>query len=203
MAITQNLTELNAVNSVLQAIGQSPVTELDYENPETSFVYNLIQECSRDIQDEGWVFNREHAYPLTPDSDGEIKIPANVLRMDVSWNDIYRFTDVVKREGKLYDKMHHTYTFKGPIYMDVVWLFDLTDLPSVFQRYITHTAAKRAAIQMVDNPQLAQMLQQQEQQSRAACLEYESNQGDYNMLDLQPGTAYRTYRPYTALRRGT
>ena len=62
--------------------------------------------------------------------------------MDVSWNDIYRFTDVVKREGKLYDKTHHTYTFKGPIYMDVVWLFDLTDLPSVFQRYITHTACQ-------------------------------------------------------------
>ena len=209
MAITQNLTELNAVNSVLQAIGQSPVTELDYENPETSFVYNLIQECSRDIQDEGWVFNREEMYPLGPDENGFITLPANVLRMDVSLNDVYRYTNVVKRTdpadgvSKLYDKYRHSYKFTGSLYMDIVWLLELTDLPSVFQRYITHTAAKRAAIQMVDNPQLAQMLQQQETQSRAACLEYESNQGDYNMLDLQPGTAYRTYRPYTALRRAT
>ena len=70
---TQDLTELNAVNSVLAAIGQSPVTTLqDFENPETSFVYNLIQECSRDTQDEGWVFNREQYYPFTPNSDKNI-----------------------------------------------------------------------------------------------------------------------------------
>ena len=97
---TQDLTELNAVNSVLAAIGQSPVTTLDYENPETSFVYNLIQECSRDVQDEGWVFNREEHYPLTPDSDKHITIPNNVLRMDISQNDVYRTTDVIRQKRK-------------------------------------------------------------------------------------------------------
>jgi len=198
---TKDLTELNAVNSVLAAIGQSPVTTLDFENPETSFVYNLIQECSRDVQDEGWVFNREERYPLTPTSKKEIHIPANVLRMDVSENDVYRNTDVIKRDGKLYDKLHHTYEFRGTIFFDIVWLFPLTDLPSVFQRYITSRAAVRAAIQMIDNAQLSQLLQVQENTCRAACMEYEANQGDYNYLDFQPGTAYRTYRPYTALRR--
>ena len=199
---TQDLTELNAVNSVLAAIGQSPVTTLDFENPETSFVYNLIQECSRDIQDEGWVFNRESVYPLTPNAEGFIMIPSNVLRMDVSHNDVYRNSDVIKRDGKLYDKLNHTFIFlQKTIYFDMVWLFPLTDLPSVFQRYITNTAARRAAIQMVDNPQLAQLLQTQEGQSRAACMEYEANQGDYNYMDLQPNTAYNPYRPYTALKR--
>ena len=198
---TQDLTELNAVNSVLAAIGQSPVTTLDYENPETSFVYNLIQECSRDVQDEGWVFNREEYYPLTPDHNKFITLPANVLRMDVSENDVYRTTDVIKRDGKLYDKLHHTFEFRKPLYMDIVWLFPLTDLPSVFQRYITSKASVRAAIQMIDNAQLSQLLTVQEGNCRAACLEYEANQGDYNFMDFQPGTAYRTYRPYTALRR--
>ena len=204
---TKDLTELNAVNSVLAAIGQSPVTTLDFENPETSFVYNLIQECSRDVQDEGWVFNREEMYPLKPDSYGFIIPPANVLRMDVSENDVYRFTDVIKRTdpddgiSKLYDKYSHSYKFTRPLYMDLVWLFPLTDLPSVFQRYITSRASVRAAIQMVDNPQLSQLLQVQENTTRAACIEYEANQGDYNYMDFQPGTAYRTYRPYTALRR--
>ena len=198
---TQDLTELNAVNSVLAAIGQSPVTTLDYSNPETSFVYNLIQECSRDVQDEGWVFNREYMYPLTPDANGEIQIPANILRMDVSENDVYRFTDVVKRDGKLYDKYTHSFKFSGTICFDIVWLFPLTDLPSTFQRYITSAASRRAAVQMVDNPQLAQLLQVQEGQCRAACTEYDTQQGDYNYMDFRPGTAYRSYRPYTALRR--
>ena len=204
---TKDLTELNAVNSVLAAIGQSPVTTLDFENPETSFVYNLIQECSRDVQDEGWVFNREQMYPLKPDSSGFIIPPNNVLRMDVSENDVYRYTDVIKRtdpddgKSKLYDKYAHSYVFNGPLYMDLVWLFPLTDLPSVFQRYITSKASVRAAIQMIDNAQLSQLLTVQEGNCRAACLEYEANQGDYNFMDFQPGTAYRTYRPYTALRR--
>ena len=204
---TQDLTELNAVNSVLAAIGQSPVTTLDFENPETSFVYNLIQECSRDVQDEGWVFNREDCYPLPVNENDEILIPANVLRMDVSENDVYRTSDVIKRTdptdgvSKLYDKLTHSWKFRSGVYFDIVWLFPLTDLPSVFQRYITSRAAVRAAIQMVDNPQLSQLLQVQEQQTRAACIEYEANQGDYNFMDFQPGTAYRTYRPYTALRR--
>ena len=198
---TKDLTELNAVNSVLAAIGQSPVTTLDFENPETSFVYNLIQECSRDVQDEGWVFNREECYPLTPDHNKFITLPANVLRMDVSENDVYRTTDVIKRDGKLYDKLHHTFEFRKPLYMDIVWLFPLTDLPSVFQRYITSRASVRAAIQMIDNAQLSQLLQVQENTCRAACMEYEANQGDYNFMGFPPGTAYRTYRPYTALRR--
>ena len=121
--------------------------------------------------------------------------------MDVSENDVYRTTDVIKRDGKLYDKLHHTFEFRGTIYFDIVWLFPLTDLPSVFQRYITSRASVRAAIQMIDNAQLSQLLQVQENTNRAACIEYEANQGDYNYLDFQPGTAYRTYRPYTALRR--
>ena len=198
---TQDLTELNAVNSVLAAIGQSPVTTLDFENPETSFVYNLIQECSRDVQDEGWVFNREQYYPLKPNSDKHSLVANNVLRMDISENDVYRCTDVIKRDGKLYDKLHHTFEFRGTIYFDIVWLFPLTDLPSVFQRFITSRAAVRAAMQMIDNAQLSQLLQVQENTSRAACMEYEANQGDYNFMGFPPGTAYRTYRPYTALRR--
>lgn len=198
---TQNLTELNAVNSVLGAIGQSPVTTLDFENPETSFVYNLIQECSRDVQDEGWVFNRENYYPFTPNADGEILIPANILRMDVSENDVYRCTDVVKRDGKLYDKIRHTFKFKGKFYFDVVWLFPFTDLPSTFQRFVTHMASSRAAVQLVDNPQLSQALQERVALARASCIEYECNQGDHNFMDFQPGTAYRSYRPYQALRR--
>ena len=187
---TSELTELNAVNSILGAIGQTPVTQLDLENPETSFVYQLLQECNRDVQDEGWVFNREDYYPLTPNSDDEIEIPANILRMDVSENDVYYTSNVVKRDGKLYDKYTHSFKFKKHICFDIVW-----------QRYITSRASGRAATQLVSNPNLTQLLAAQEAQTRGACLEYECNQGDHNMMDFQPGTAYRSYRPYTALRR--
>ena len=54
-------TELSAVNSILGAIGQSPVTTLGtfvvnsnniatYENPEIAFVHNLLKESNVDVQ---------------------------------------------------------------------------------------------------------------------------------------------------------
>ena len=96
-------TELSSVNSILGAIGQSPITriyqkvqdELEYVNPEVAFVHQLLMETNVDVQNEGWVFNREDCYPLGPNSDNEIVIPNNILRMDVSENDIYYTTNVV------------------------------------------------------------------------------------------------------------
>ena len=194
-------TELSSVNSVLGAIGQAPVQTLNYENPEVSFVYNLLMECSVDVQNEGWVFNTEDKYPLIPDENNEIKIPDNMLRMDVSEGQVFRTTDVVKRQGKLYDKLSHSYEFTNPLEFDIVWKFDYEDLPSVFKRYITHMASRRAATQLVANPQLVQLLGTNEATSRAACMEYECNQGDNSFFGTPSNTAYRAYQPYRTLAR--
>ena len=194
-------TELSSVNSVLGAIGQSPVTTLDFTNPEISFIYNLLSEANRDVQNEGWVFNREENYTLTPNSDKTIIIPDNVLRMDVSEGQVYRTTDVVKRSGKLYDKLKHTYEFENPLDFDIVWFFPYEDLPSVFKRYITYRASVRAATQLVTNKELVAMLTQQEAYSRASCIEYECNQGDHTFFGTPSGTAYRAYQPYRTLAR--
>ena len=196
-------TELSSVNSILGAIGQSPVTNLDYTNPEISFVYNIFSEANRDVQNEGWSFNSERCYPVKPDGDGIIYIPDNMLRLDMSGNAVDRTTDVVRREGKLYDKMAHSYVFDPTktYEMDVVWMFDFIDIPSVFKRYITYRASVRAATQMVTNKELAQMLSQQEAYSRAACMEYECNQGDATFFGTPDDTIYRSYQPYRTLAR--
>ena len=202
-------TELSSVNSILGAIGQAPVTRLCHEqngeivftNPEISFIYHLLQECNTDVQNEGWVFNREEFYTLIPDEDDEVKIPDNILRMDVSMGQIWRTTDVVKRSGKLYDKLHHSYKFANPIDFDITWKFDYEDLPSVFKRYITIMASRRAATQLVANKELVQLIGTQEAQARASCIEYECNQGDHTFFGTPSNTAYRAYQPFRTLAR--
>ena len=194
-------TELSSVNSILASIGQSPITTLNFENPEVSFIYNLLMECSTDVQNEGWVFNREECYPLPILSNGEIPLANNMLRLDISEGQVYRTTDVVRREGRLYNKLTHSYKFDGPIKADITWLFEYEDLPSVFKRYITAKAATRAATQMVGNPQLTQLLASQEALTRAGCMEYECNQGDYTFFGTPSNTAYRSYQPYRTLAR--
>jgi len=194
-------TELSSVNSILGAIGQSPVTSLDFTNPEISFIYNILEEVNTDVQNEGWVWNRECHYPLSPDSDQEIKFPANVLRLDIYENSIYRETNVVRRDGKLYDKARHSYKFDKPIEADVVWKVPYEDLPVAFKRYITYRSSVRAATQLISNPNLVQILAQQEAYTRAICMEYECNQGDYSMFGTPEGTSYRPYQPYRTLAR--
>ena len=211
----QSETELSSVNSILMAIGQAPInriyqkqkygtdTEIVYINPEVAFIHSLLMEVNADVQNEGWVFNRENHFPLTPQENGEIKLPENVLRMDVTENQVYRTTDLVKRGSRLYDKMNHTYIFDPlkAIYFDIVWKWEYEDLPSVFKRYITLRSSGRAATQLVTNPQLVQLLATQEAQARAACMEYECNQGDHTFFGTPDHTAYRSYQPYRTLAR--
>jgi len=194
-------TELSAVNSILGSIGQSPVTSLDFTNPEISFIHNLLREVNVDVQNEGWSFNTEYHVTYSPDTNGYFVIPPNVIRFDVHDNQNIKTTDVVKRNGRLYDKYNHTDVFTADLDLDVVTLYEFSDLPSVFQRYITYRAAGRAAAQLVGNPQLVQLLGTQEAQARAACMEYECDQGDHTFMGWPDGTSYNAYKPHHALRR--
>ena len=202
-------TELSSVNSILGAIGQSPVSriynntngELSYVNPEIAFIHQLLKEVDVDVQNEGWQYNTEFNYEMLPNNDNEINIPSDVLRLDVTAGQIYRTTDVVRRNGKLYDRQNHTYKFSRPVRLDYTWKLPFDELPSVFQRYITLRASGRAATQLVANPQLVELLATQEAQARAACMEYECNQGDHTFFGTPPGTAYRSYQPYRTLAR--
>ena len=196
-------TELSAVNSILGAIGQSPVNELVFDNPEISFIYNLLRDSNVDVQNEGWHFNTERHVTYTPDSNGKIAIGDDILRMDVTDGWKKREFDVVKRNGYLYDKYDHTddWSDTTEMLLDIVKLFAFTDLPMVFQRYIIYRSSRLAATQLVVNPQLVQLLAQQEVAARAACVEYECNQGNHNMFGLPEDSVYTAYEPWRNLRR--
>ena len=197
-------TELSAVNSILGAIGQAPVTSLVFDNPEISFIYNLLRDANVDTQAEGWHFNTERHVKYTPDSvTGKIAIANDVLQLDVSEGWSRRTYDVVKRSGYLYDKIDHTDDFStiDSIDLDVVKMYNYEDLPTVFKRYITYRASRQAATQLVANPNLAKLITQQESLARAAIMEYECNQGNHSMFGFPENTAYQTYQPWKNLRR--
>ena len=211
-------TELSAVNSILGAIGQSPITVLKdpvtgvvtYANPEISFIYNLLRDANVDVQSEGWHFNTEKHVEYTPDSSTDkIEIGSDVIKLDVADGWSKREYDVVARvhssdnKKYLYDKFDHTdlWTDIESIHLDVTKLYAFENVPQVFQRYIIYRAARMAATQLVANPQLVQLLQAQENLARATMLEYECNQGNHSMLGLPEDSVYTTYQPWRGLRR--
>ena len=201
-------TELSAVNAILGSIGQSPVSLLDYANPEISFIYNILKESNIDVQTEGWMFNIEyHIKENVNASDNKIIIESDVIRIDNTdeWD---RTRDFVRRKDsdgiwKLYDRVNHTFEYPDDdyFYVNKVRLLKFEDIPAPFQRYIVYKASGRAAVQLVSNQSLQQMLGTYEGQARATCMEYECNQGDHNFMGWPDESAYQSYKPYRALRR--
>ena len=197
-------TELSAVNSILGSIGQSPVTNITgdaLQNPEISFIYNILSEVSKDVMQEGWHFNTEEHVTVSPDSFGYITVPNTYLRYDLHDGQSDRQMDLVKRNGRLYDLVKHTDVFTQDLSLDIVYLYAFTDIPSVFQRYIISRASTRAATQLVTNTDLVKLLKDQEGLARASLMEYECNQGDVSFFGFPSGTRYRSYQPYKALIR--
>ena len=196
-------TELDAVNQILSSVGQAPVTTLDLQNPEVSIVLNTLREVNRQVQAEGWIYNTERSYELTPDSTTKhIAYPSNLLQIDTNREYHHDKYDVVRRDGKLYDRVKHTFEFEDNVRADVVWYFDFTDVPPAIQAYITARAARMCAIKMVGDRELQALLQEQEIMTRAAAIEYDCNQGDYSMFGFRDGeNYYNSYQPFQALMR--
>ena len=202
-------TELSAVNAILGSIGQSPVSGLDFANPEISFIYNILKEVNQDVQAEGWTFNIEyHIKELVNASDNKIVIDNDVTAIDMedSWDktrDFVRRKDTSDGIWKMYDRVNHTFEFPDDdyFYVNKTRLLNFEDIPTPFQRYIVYRASGRAAVQLVSNSNLQKMLQVYEVQARAACMEYECNQGDHNMMGWPDESAYQSFKPYQALRR--
>ena len=199
---TNAATELPAINQILMACGQAPVTTLDETNPDVAIAYQTLLEVSREVQSEGWTFNKEAHYEMTPNTDDEIIIPTNVLQIDLTQANAGD-KKVIRRNGKLYDKENHTDKWTdGAIEVDVLWLFDWIDLPRPIQDYITTRAATITSSRIVGDQTQYQILQQKEAYMRAMAVEYETTQGDYSFFGKPDGAhPYVGYQPYHALKR--
>ena len=202
-------TELDAVNSILMSVGESPVNTLTVQSPEVAIAQKTLRQVCREVQAEGWSYNTENEYPIDLDTNNQCIIPNNVIQLDLNIYQHGKDYDIVRRSDngvmKIYDKKNHTFTFENcsKLYFDIVWMLDFEDLPQAFKDYITCRASRIASNRMVNNPQSSKLLEADEAGLRALALEYETKQGDYNIFnDFQyQQDANTTYRPFKVLRR--
>ena len=202
---TTNATqELPAINQILSSCGQAPVTTLDQTNPDVAVAYDTLLQVSREVQAEGWTFNKEYHYEFTPDNDDQILIPSNILQIKLTENSANMDKDGVRRSGKLYDRHNHTYDWTDEtVECDIVWEFDWVDLPQPIQDFIVARAATFVSQRIVGDQTQYQMLQQQEAYMRALALEYETQQGQFTFFGHPQGHTnyYQSYQPFHALSR--
>lgn len=197
-------TKLDGVNIVLSNIGQSPVVNLTSGNPIVEMAEITLDEISRTVQAEGWIFNTEYSYPLVLDAANEIVLPDNMLQCDLP---VGCGVSVQRRQGKLYNRTDHTYDFSAQavdnkVAVDVTWVFEFEDIPEAIKNYVIIRAANVFAGRAVGSAEAVKFGQQEETLARAGALEYETQQGDYNIFGNSQGlNTYNSYRPRSTVYR--
>lgn len=185
-------TELEAINTILSVIGESPVSSLSEVSAVADAVtaQATLSEVARQVQTKGWHFNTEDDFVLSPENDtGFITVPSNALRVDTHGDD--RETDVTQRGSRLYDKVSHSFVFTRSLKCQIVFNLPFTDLPQAARHYITVKAARIFQARTVGSEALYQFTAVDE---RDALLDLKRNEGitgDYNILTSNP-TVYRS-----------
>lgn len=182
MALTLT-SELDAVNIMLGTIGESPISSLDAATGVVDAVTarQILKEVAIQVQEEGWHFNVEKNFELTPTSDTKtIYVPANAIEVDAMGDD--RDYDVVIRGQRLYDRKNHTYQFEKSLKCEIVLLIDFEELPQAARHYITVRAARVFQQRVVGSDTLNGFTEKDEARARMALQRYDSKTADYNIL---------------------
>jgi hypothetical protein len=177
------LTELEAINIMLSTIGEAPISSLsaDQSTVDVAIAQAVLREVSIQVQQEGWQFNTEINWLMTPiQGSNEIQIPANCIQIDTTEPD--RDIDVAMRGQRLYDRINHTYEFTKAIRVSMVLLLDFLDLPQAARFYINVRAARVFQQRVVGSELLGSFTARDEALARASLKKLDSNNADYNIL---------------------
>jgi len=175
-------SELEAVNTMLATIGESPVSSLEVSGiANVAIAKQVLSEVNRDVQTKGWHFNTEINYALVPSVDGFLYVPSNVMKVDTT--KAYQYIDVTQRGNRLYDRDNHTFVFTSTVEVDMVVLLPFTDIPEPARYYITIRAARTFQKRVLGSDSLDKMTAEDEAMALSALNEAEGDEGDYNMFN--------------------
>lgn len=144
------MTEVEAVNDMLSAIGESPVASLEEANgvADAEIALLLLRRVSRAVQQVGWGWNTEDDYTLNPNEMGEIILPQNTLKVDPT----DQCLDYISRDGKLWDRKNHTFNIGAPVSVEIVLDYAFEELPEVAREYIAQLALRKFENRMQGDP---------------------------------------------------
>ena len=137
-----------ALSVMLSCLGLTlQLNESDEEpNSEEILAEKILDDVLADVQTQGWAFNREERFPLTPQEDGRILLPPSLLKIEKVHHYPFLRERTVKH-GKtltkyLYDTEHHTFFINKTVIADVVWRLFFVEVPEAYRRYIVIRAAR-------------------------------------------------------------
>lgn len=178
------LTKLDAVNIILDSIGESRVLSLEDSVSDARLALEKLEEVSKEVQGRGWHRNTERREILL-DNAGKAVLPNNVLRVD-SVGDSATINVVTRRDTNgfnyLFNLSDNTFVFDGPVEVEMVKEFDYEDLSLELQYYIAYRAARQFQETQMGSQALDTFTLRQEQDAFAALQMAEAELEDNNCL---------------------
>ena len=197
-------TELEAVNIMMAAIGESPVNTLTGTLPaDVVMARSTLTEVNKEVQSEGWSFNTEiDVTQQRTDGTNNIDLSTDVLRIDPNIHQ-HPTIDAIQRGLKLYDRLNNTYIFDEDLICTIVYFRTFVEIPEPARRYITIKAARIFVDRLVGDEGLRTYTQQDEIRARAILMETDYVNADHNLLRGDPSltSIFDTYNPSSALIR--
>ena len=175
------MTELQAVNILLAAIGEAAVSSLETATTvEVTQAKNLLSNTNRAIQQKGWHFNTEWDVVMTLDSFSRVPVGSNVLSIMIP----NKLTTLRGREGSpfLYDLENNTFTFgSAPNNAVTITLLDFVDTPHTFRQYVSVRAARIFQEEIIGQVSAEQINRIEESEAYADLLDDETDRAGYNV----------------------
>lgn len=179
--VVETTEDLAAINDILAAIGEPPVSSLEGDNnADVANARRILNKINRQIQSKGWTFNIEEGVSLVPDVFSKL-IP--YLSDYLSVLTTGGTTAYVNRGGYVYDRTANTDQFEAPIQVNIIRLREFFEMPECFRSWIVTKAARQFNNRFFGAPEIEAVLAEEEEEARMTCTEYELDFGNFNMLD--------------------
>jgi hypothetical protein len=186
-------TLIRAVNLSLLAIGESPVSTLEGAGSDAAAALAVIERIKRAHLSEGWDYNVEEDFPLTPEAFApyELKVPDTFL----SCVPMHPSSGLVQRGDRMFDRGRCTYEFKGigTMLFRVVLNLDWEDVPEADKHLVATRASRIFAQNMVGDGSIVQSLTRSEAEAEGLARRQAGRSSRPNML-LDSWTVARALR---------
>lgn len=182
-------TELEAVNEILGAIGQSPVNTLELSGvPDVIDATALLRSTLRDVEAAGWSWNTDSNYTLQVQADGTIPVPVGALEVDPEDK---TSALIVRRNPatgnlSLYDPTTQSFAQTSAVACRIVWAFPFIDIPQAARTYVTIAAGRRFQAGRVAAPTLEKFNEDAENRAWALLQRIERRTRDTNAFTGNP-----------------
>lgn len=187
MTTTSPTTRLEAVNTMLAAINEDPVSSLTDGPVDVVMAEDFLDRTSRRIQTKGWHFNSVDDYETSLDVDGYVNVPSNTLSAVRGRTE--QSLDIVLRGTRMFDRENNTFVFTRPPKLNIVTMLEYTLLPQAARDYIAYEAAQSFQMFVLASEVRNAWLDERSAEAKAMLDHEEAQSAKHNVLTGNHSTA--------------